>query len=75
MRLRVALTAPGVVPTGRVVVRRGGTAVRGTWTLRDGVAEIVLRKQPRGRQRYAVRYAGDAGVAPLPLAVVRVRIP
>ncbi|SFM50180.1 hypothetical protein [Pimelobacter simplex] len=75
VRLRVALTAPGVVPTGSVVVRRGGTAVRGTWTLRNGVAEIVLRKQPRGRQRYAVRYAGDAAVAPLPLAVVRVRIP
>ncbi|XBB68420.1 hypothetical protein ABFU82_03655 [Nocardioides sp. WV_118_6] len=75
VRLRVALTAPGVVPTGVVTVRRGGTAVRGTWTLRNGAAEIVLRKQPHGTQRYALTYAGDHGVAGLRLAVVRVRIP
>ncbi|MBU2696759.1 hypothetical protein CCO04_16840 [Pimelobacter sp. 30-1] len=75
VRLRVALTAPGVVPTGVVTVRRGGTTVRGTWTLRNGAAEIVLRKQPHGKQRYALTYAGDHGVAGLRLAVVRVRIP
>jgi len=72
VRITVRLAAPGVAPTGKVTVRRGSTAVKGSWVVRKGIARIVLQRQPKGRYRYAIAYSGDAGVAGLRLRTARI---
>lgn len=76
VRLRVALQAAGLPApswTGGVVVKRG-TKVVGRGTVVRGKAVLKLRKQPRGRVRLSVAYAGSAQVSARTAKVtVRVR--
>lgn len=62
VRLTMAYTAPGVVPTGRVTVRRGSKTVVSWRHLRNGRLSVTLRNQPKGRVRYTVRYSGSTTV-------------
>lgn len=75
IRLRVNLQAAGLPASswaGRLVVKRG-TKVVGRGSLVRGKAVLKLRKQPRGRVRLSVAYAGSAQVAAR-TAKVRVRV-
>lgn len=75
IRLRVNLQAAGLPASswaGRLVVKRG-TKVVGRGSVVRGKAVLKLRKQPRGRVRLSVAYAGSAQVAAR-TAKVRVRV-
>lgn len=64
-RLSVRVTAPGVVPTGRVVVRRGSRTVGvATLTAKDrGRRTVVIKGLPKGRSALTVTYSGSAQVS------------
>lgn len=73
--VRVAVSAEdATVPSGRVVVRKGGRVV-GRATLTGGTANVRLQRLARGRHRLTVAYVGNARTAasstPLTLRVVR----
>lgn len=61
-KVKVVVTAAGVVPTGTIVVRHGGRKI-GSATLEAGKASVRLGKQSAGTSRLKVRYPGNANVA------------
>lgn len=60
--VKVTVSATGVTPGGKVVVRLGGKKVA-TGTLRNGKVQVRLPRQQAGQRKLTVRYAGDADVA------------
>lgn len=73
VRLVVNVSAVGLVPAGVIDVKRGSRVVKRQVALVGGRTVVLLRKQPRGRQRYTVSYAGSDQVLP-GAATVRVRV-
>lgn len=74
VRLTMSYSTPGQVPTGRVTVRRGSKTVLSWRTLREGRLAVTLRRQPRGRVRYTVRYSGSDTVHSDTRRTSRVRV-
>lgn len=72
VRLAIGVVVPGHLPAGEVRVYRGRKLVR-TVRLTAGRAAVRLAKQPTGRQRYRVVYAGEPGVLGA-TKTVRVRV-
>jgi hypothetical protein len=61
-RVTVRVTAPGLRPAGRIVVRHGDRVV-GRATVRGGRATLRLgRFGSAGRHTLAVTYGGDTGI-------------
>lgn len=56
----VKVTAPGVVPTGRITFRYRGKDVRKNIRLVNGKASVTFRPQVKGRYRLTVTYVPDA---------------
>jgi hypothetical protein len=73
VKLTIAVGASGLTPTGILTVKRGTKVVNRGVVLVGGAAVIRLRRQPSGRQRYTVSYAGSDQVLP-GAASVRVRV-
>ncbi|MDR6118825.1 hypothetical protein QE370_002009 [Aeromicrobium sp. SORGH_AS981] len=71
--LATRVVAPGVVPTGRVQVRRAGKVVA-TVALVKGRASVRLKATAKGTHRYEVRYLGSELVAPSRSSSLTVRV-
>lgn len=71
--LTARVVADGVVPSGRVQVRRGGTVVT-TAALVKGRVAVRLSTSAKGAQRYEVRYLGNDLVAPSGSSSVVLRV-
>lgn len=71
--LSTRVVASGVVPAGRVQVRRAGRVVA-TVPLVKGRASVRLKTTATGTYRYDVRYLGSDLVAPSGSPVLRVRV-
>lgn len=74
VRIRVAVSAAGLVPTGTVVVRRGTKVVKRAVALAGGKAVIVLRGQPSGWKRYSVVFGGAGPTLPSTSPTIRVNV-
>lgn len=64
VRLTVRYSGQGATPTGRVSVRRGSKSVKSWHQLKDGRFSVTLKRQPKGRVRYTVLYAGSTTFLP-----------
>jgi hypothetical protein len=72
--LALTVAAPGVDPTGAVVVRRGAKVVARGRVPRSGRLSLALSRQPRGTVTWTVSYAGSTVVSPRAVRVAaRVR--
>jgi len=74
VRLSLAYTTSGPVPTGRVTISRGGKTVTSWRHLRNGKLSVTLKKQPKARLRYTVRYSGSDEVKPDKRQTPRIRV-
>ena len=71
--LATRVVSSGVVPTGRVQVRRAGKVVA-TVALVKGRASVRLKATAKGTHRYEVRYLGSELVAPSRSSSLTVRV-
>ncbi|GAA3525442.1 hypothetical protein GCM10022234_23110 [Aeromicrobium panaciterrae] len=75
VRITIAVTAPGLTPTGKVTIKRGSTVVvRDRWLV-GGRVTINLTKQKKGKTRYTIIYSGSSSVygKTVTTAYIRVR--
>jgi hypothetical protein len=75
VRVSVKVSAPGIVPIGRVSLRSGGKTVMSWRTLKNGRLSVTLKRQPRNRRvKYTVRYSGSVIAMPVTRQTTRVRV-
>ncbi len=61
VKLTATVSVPGVSnPGGTVTFYRGAKAIKSSVALTNGVATVTVGSQPRGKQSFSVKYAGDA---------------
>lgn len=59
--LTISVRASGVTPTGRVTIKLGSETLK-TVTLKNGRAQVTIKKQKKGKKAYSVTYSGDGSV-------------
>ncbi|WP_205471386.1 hypothetical protein [Nocardioides sp. SYSU D00038] len=72
-KVTVTVATPGLRPTGAVTASRGGKVVARGNVSATGRVVLTLKRQPKGKRSYVVRYAGARGIAAR-MVIVKVRI-